>query len=509
MMTRFSSAGATVLNRVRISALFLVCAALLLAGCFNDKAPSKTAAGDPLADLPVVLSRQALVVQDQTRGISTLFNEAAFAERNREAERVKAEHEAQILELKKEIEERFAYIRAVETLRNNIEGDSSILPTYFELVNQVPRTNTSDEDLWRLAAVWVELEGKATQYRQYVDDMCAGQMARKYLSLADDIQKSADGKIQSVIKGTHNLFADISKNYGKESSVSRLEQHLDSLGGFSQTLTHIGRDYYDMQHNLYSKRPREGSDAERRTGKGLFSTSFDEIVLDIQATADKVRSHIAICKVYESCMKKFGQLMENGLQANDVPLIDGLKDQLTDAKLKAPNEDSENLLAHGREEMDKRVDQEVARMRRTLEQFDELCKGRPNFADPEGFLGKVRKGQEDLRVIKSVFYALNLFDEAQKADDVRQHGARLERAFGKLSEMNDADQEMQGYARELQQMPGYGYRSSAQRQRAEQIADRLRDYRIRFSEYRSNFELQEDADRCLSLIDKLLERVGG
>ena len=148
-------------------------------------------------------------------------------------------------------------------------------------------------------------------------------------------------------------------------------------------------------------------------------------------------------------------------------------------------------------------------MRRTLEQFDKLCTGRPNFADPDGFLDQLRQGQEDLRAIKSVFYALNLFDEAQKADDVRAHGTRLEKAFGRLREINDANEEMQGYARELQQMPGYGFRSSAQQNRADQIADKLRDHRIRFSKYRSDFELQEDADRCLTMIDNLLERVGG
>ena len=509
MMTRFSSRGAAVLNRVAVTASSVVCAALLLAGCSKEKAPADASAGDPLAELPVVLSRQALVVQDQTRGIGTLFNEAAFQERNREAERVKAEHEAQIQELRNEIEERFAYIKAVEALKNNIETDSSILPPYFELVSQIPRTNPSDQDLWKLAAVWVELEGKAIQYRQFVDDMCAGQMARKYLSLSDDIQKGANSKVQSVISSRHNRFADISKNYGKESRVSRLQEHLETLKAFSQTLTWIGRDYYDLQHNLYSKGPKAGSGASGRAGKELFSTSFDEIVLDIQTTSDNLRSHIAICKVYNSCMKKFSQLLENGLQANDVPLIDGLKDQLTDAKLQAPNEDSENLLASGREEMDKRVEQEEARMRRTLEQFDKLCTGRPNFADPEGFLDQLRKGQEELRAIKSVFYALNLFDEAQKADDVRAHGTRLEKAFGKLREINDANEEMQGYARELQQMPGYGFRSSAQQNRADQIGDKLRDYRIRFSKYRSDFELQEDADRCLTMIDNLLERVGG
>jgi hypothetical protein len=90
MMTSFSSAGAAILKCARVTVLSL--ALLLLAGCFKEKAPAKTGTGDPLAQLPVVLSRQALVVQEQTRGIGTLFNQAAFEERNREAERVKAEH---------------------------------------------------------------------------------------------------------------------------------------------------------------------------------------------------------------------------------------------------------------------------------------------------------------------------------------------------------------------------------------------------------------------------------
>jgi len=498
-----------VLKCAVLTALSAAFAVLALAGCSKQEVPTNLGTGDPLAELPVVLSRDALVVQDQTRGIGTLFNEPAFRERNREAERVKAEYEAQIQKLRSEIEERFAYIKAVEALKNNIETDSSVLPPYFELVSQIPRTDPSDQDLWKLAAVWVALEGKATQYRQFVDDICAGQMARKYLSLSDDIQKGADSKIQSVFTSKYNRFSDISKNYGKESRVSSLQEHLETLKAFSQTLTWLGRDYYDMQHTLYTKSPREGSDSSGRASKGPFSTSFDEIVLDIQTTSDKIRSHIAVCKVYNSCMKKFSQLLENRLQANDVPLIDGLKDQLTDAKLQAPNADSENLLASGREEMDKRVEQEVARMRGTLEQFDKLCTGRPNFADPDGFLDQLRKGQEELRAIKSVFYALNLFDEAQKADDVRAHSARLEKAFGRLREMNDANEEMQGYARELQQMPGYGFRSSSQQNRADQIADNLRDYRIRFSKYRSDLELQEDADHCLNMIDKLLDRVGG
>ena len=99
MMTRFSRRGAAVLNCVAVTALSVVFAALLLAGCSKEKVPSDVGTGDPLAELPVVLSRQALVVQDQTRGIGTLFNEAAFQERNREAERVKAEHEAHLARL--------------------------------------------------------------------------------------------------------------------------------------------------------------------------------------------------------------------------------------------------------------------------------------------------------------------------------------------------------------------------------------------------------------------------
>jgi hypothetical protein len=334
-------------------------------------------------------------------------------------------------------------------------------------------------------------------------------MARKYLSLADDIQNGAESKIQSVLSGMHSRFADISANYGKESNLSRLEKHLETLDKLSQTLTSIGSDYYDMQHNLYSKGATDGPRAAGRAGKTLFSTTFDELVVDIQASADKVRSHIAVCKVYNSCFKKLDQLMDNGLQANDVPVIDGLKDQLTDMKLQAPNQDSENLLVDGREEMDRRVEREADRMRRTLEQLDELCKGRPNFGDPEGYLGRLRKGQEELRAIKSVFYALNLFDEAQKAEDVRGHAGRLEKGFDKLREMNDAYQEMQGYARELRQMPAHGMRTSTQRNRADEIRDTLRDHRVRFSKWRSDIELQEEADRCLNAIDDLLEMLGG
>ena len=509
-MMRLSTGRMAGLSCIAVTGLPLFCVIILLTGCTKQTTPSKpAAAGDPLAELPVVLSRQALVIQDQTRGIGTLFNDGSFQERKREAERVEAEHRTQIEELNTEIEERWAYIKAVESLKNNIESDSSVLPPYFELVSQVPRTNPSNEDLWKLAGVWVELERKAAQYRQYVDDLCAGQMARKYLSLSDDIQKGAEGKIQSVLSGMHSRFADISENYGKESNLSRLEQHLETLDKLSQTLTSIGSDYYDMQHNLYSTGGADRPQGAGRADKALFSTTFDEVLVDIQANADKIRSHIAVCKVYNSCFKKLDQLIDNGLQANDIPVIDGLKDQLTDMKLQAPNKDSENLLVGGREDMDRRVEREADRMRRTLQQLDELCKGRPNFGDPEGYLGRLRKGQEELRAIKSVFYALNLFDEAQKAEDVRGHAARLEKAFEKLRDMNGAYQEMQGYARELRQMPAHGMRTSTQRKRADEIRDTLRDYRVRFSKWRSDLELQEEADRCLTVIDDLLEVLGG
>jgi len=511
MMVRFSTARMARWNSAACTAASLAAALLFLADCAKKTTPQKVVRGDPLSDLPVVLSRQALVVQDQTRDIGKLFNEFSFQERKREAERVKAEHEAQIGKLREEIEERFAYVKAVESLKNNIEEDGSKLAPYFELVSQAPGTSASDEELWKLAAVWVVLERKATQYRQFVDDVCAGQMAQKYLSLSDDIQKTAEKKIHSVLSGTHSRFSDIYENYGKESSVSRLEEHLETLDRFACTLTWIGSDYYDMQHTLYSK-----GMTQRSTGRGpaseskaLYSTSFDEVMLDIQASADNVRSHIAVCKVYESCAEKFGQFMENGLQANEIPLIDGLKDQLADTKLRAPNEDSEKLLTRGREEMDRRVEQEADRMRRTLEQYDDLCSGRPDFADPEGHLGRLRKAQEELRATKSVFYALNLFDEAEKADHVKERATRLEKAFGKLCEMNDAYQEMEQYARQLREMPGYGLRTSAQQQTADQIRDKLRDYRARFSKWVSDVELREDAERCLAMTDSLIDQIGG
>jgi len=486
--------------------------ALLLAGCSREAPPRKPVTGDPLAELPVVLSRPALVIQDQTRGIGTLFNEASFSERKREAERVKAEHEATIEKLQDEIDERFAYVNAVEALKNSIEEDSAKLAPYLELVSQVTGKDPSGERLRKVAAVWVALERRASQYRRFVDDLCAGDMARKYLSLSDQVQKEADRKIRPVLTSMYSRFTSIRDNYGKESSVTRLEQHLESLDKFSETLTWVGSEYYHMEHALYKKMLMDergttvGSTGEP---KELFSTPFEELIRDIHKAARNVRAHISVCKVYDNCMKKFDRSMENGLQANDVPSIDGLKEQLADMQPQAPNDDSKNLLVRGREEMDDRVDREVAQMRKTREQLDELCKGKPDFADSERYLGRLRKGQEDLRTMKIIFYALNLFEDAQKADDVRGHAIRLEKAFGKLREMHEAYEEMQGYRGELQQMPPYAMRSSSQQQRANQIREKVQDHKIRFSEWVSDPELEEYADQCLTLIDNLTEQVGG
>jgi hypothetical protein len=458
-----------------------------------------------------VLSRPALVIQDQTRGIGTLFNDATFAERKREAERVKAEHEARIEQLQNEIDERFAYVNAIEALKNSIQEDSSYLAPYFELVSQASGKDPSGEQLRKVAAVWVALERRATQYRRFVDDICAGDMARKYLGLSDQVQKGADGTVRPVLNAMYTAFAGIADNYGKESTITRLEQHLGTLDKFSQTLTWVGSEYYDMGHTLYNKMledrgTRPGTSSETRA---LFSTPFQELIRDIDKTAGNVREHIGVCKVYNDCLKKFERLMENGLQANDVSAIDGLKEQLADIQPQAPNQDSKNLLERGREEIDDRVDREIAQMRKTRDQLDEICVGKPDFGDSERYLGRLRKGQGDMLTMKTVFYALNLFEDAEKAAEVRDHAMRLEKAFGKLREMHEAYEEMRGYMREVQQMPRDAMRSSAQRQRADQIREKAQDYKIRFSTWVSDPELEEYAEQCLTMIDGLTEQVGG
>ena len=508
-MRRFSTGRTARVSCGTVLALPVVCV-LLLAGCAREPTPAKPVAGDPLTDLPVVLSRSARFIQDQTRGIGTLFNEASFIERKRQAERVEAEHKAKIEKLQAEIDERFAYVNAVEALKNNIEADSSKLAPYFELISQVSDREPSGEQLRKVAAVWVALERRAIQYRRFVDDICAGDMARKYLSLSDQVQKEADRRVRSVLAGMYAAFKGICENYGKESSVTRLEQHLEALDKFSKTLTWVGSEYYDMEHALYNKmiEDRGSSVGSTSEGKELFSASLQEVMRDIDKTTADVRAHISVCKVHNDCMKKFERFMENGLQANDVPSIDGLKEQLADMRPRAPNDDSRDLLERGREEIDDRVDREVAQMRKTREQLNELCTGKPDFGDSERYLGRLREGQENLRAMKTVFYALNLFEDAQKADDVREHAIRREKAFGKLREMHEASEEMRGYMRELQQMPRYAMRSSAQQQRASQIREKVQDYKIRFSAWVSDPELEEYADHCLGIIDGLTEQIG-
>jgi len=511
-MRGFSTGQAARLNCG--AALVLSCVfALLLAGCRREAAPPKPPAGDPLAtdQLPVVLSRSALVIQDQARGIGTLFNEATFAERKREAERVTTEHEAKIEKLKKEIDERFAYVNAIEALKNNIEEDSANLPPYYELVLQIPARDATGEQIRKVAAVWTKLERRAEHYRRFAEDICAGEMARKYLSLSDQVQNAADEKLQSVLAGMYNSYRSISRNYGAESSVARLEQHLADINKLAQTLTWVGAEYCDLKHALYRKKMQEAGAAAARTaeGKELFSTSFEELMLDIDKTKTNIRKHIAVCKVYNDCLDRFERLMDNGLQANDVAIIDGLKGQLADMRPNAPNEDSRNLLERGRRQIDDAVERELDRMRSTRDQLEQLCEGEPDFSNPQRYLDRLRKGQDDLHEMATIFYELNLVDDARKASRVRDRAINIERAFDKLREMHRAYQEMEGYLRELQQMPRYQMRSAAQQQRADQIRQKIEDYKIRFSEWVTDPTLREYADKCLTMVDTLNRQIGG
>jgi hypothetical protein len=511
-MRGFSTGHAARLNCG--AALVLSCAfALLLAGCTREAAPPKPPPGDPLAtdQLPVVLSRSALVIQDQARGIGTLFNQATFAERKREAERVKTEHEATIEKLKKEIEERFAYVNAIEALKNNIEEDSANLPPYYELVLQIPARDATGEQTRKVAAVWTKLERRAEHYRRFAEDICAGEMARKYLSLSDQVQNAADEKVRSALTGLYNSFKSISKNYGTESNVARLEQQLADINKLAQTLTWVGAEYCDLKHALYRKKMQETGTTvgPAPEGKELFSTSFDELMADIDKTRENIRKHIAVCKVYNDCLDRVERLLENGLQASDVAIIDGLKEQLADMRPNAPNEDSRNLLERGRRQIEDAVERELDRMRSTRDQLDQLCQGEPDFASPERYLERLRKGQDDLHEMATIFYELNLADDARKASQVRDHAIRIERAFDKLRQLHQAYQEMQGYQRDLQQMPAYHMRSAAQQQRAEQIREKIEDYKIRFTPWFTDPTLQESADKCLTLIDTLNRQIGG
>jgi len=511
-MRGFSTGHAARLNcgaAIALSCVFVV----LVTGCTREPAPTKPPPEDPLAEdqLPVVLSRSALVIQEQTRGISTLFNERTFAERKREAERVKTEHEATIEKLKKEIEERFAYVNAIEALKNNIEEHSAKLPPYYELVLQIPARDATGEQLRKAAAVWAKLEIRAEHYRRFTEDICAGEMARKYLSVSDQVQNVADEKVRSVLTGMYNSFRSIYQNYGTESSVARLEQQLADVRKFAETLTWVGSQYYELKHALYLKKMQDTTATVASTSKGkeLFSTPFEELMLDIDKTKDNIRKHIAVCKVYNDCLDRFEQLMDNGLQANDVAIIDRLKEQLADMRSNAPNEDSRNLLERGRRQIDDAVERELDRMRSTRDQLDQLCNGEPDFSSPDRYLDRLRKGQDDLHEMAAIFYELNLADDGRKASQVRDHAIRLERAFDKLRQMHQAYQEMQGYLRELQQMPRYQMRSAAQQQRADQIRERVKDYKIRFTEWVSDPTLREYANKCLALVDTLNRQIGG
>ncbi|MCK5557469.1 MAG: hypothetical protein KAJ01_03785, partial [Candidatus Hydrogenedentes bacterium] len=86
--------------RMRWFTVATLCSGVVLvfaAGCVQKQPPEKVAAtGDPLADLPVVFGREAQLIQRQSRGIGTLFNESLFEQRKRAAEKVKAEYQVQI-----------------------------------------------------------------------------------------------------------------------------------------------------------------------------------------------------------------------------------------------------------------------------------------------------------------------------------------------------------------------------------------------------------------------------
>jgi hypothetical protein len=240
----------------------------------------------------------------------------------------------------------------------------------------------------------------------------------------------------------------------------------------------------------------------------IFSKTFEETVSEIRTLTGNVRKHIGVCKVYNSCMDKFARFLENGLQARDVDPIKGLKKRLSDKEPDAPSEDSANVLKNGRAEMDRRVEAEVQKMRQARDTIERLCGQPPTFARPNEYLDPLREGQDELLDIKSVFYALNLFDDAEKADRVKRLAERKVRAFGKLQDMYNAQQEMTQYSRDLQQMPGPGARTSAQRRRAAEIREKLQSYRIRFSPYGSDPDLADYAEQSLSMVDQLTPMAG-
>jgi hypothetical protein len=505
--------GATA-KRVTVAVLSVISAFMLATGCSQQqpspRPPTTATKKNPFEDLPVVLGREALTLKQQTEGLGSLFNEPVFQERKQDAARVKTEDEAKIKQLEQEIKERFAYINAVEKIRSDIEKSSEELPRYLERLNQISFGNPSNEELWKVAAIWVELEKDAILPRQFAEDVCVGQMAQKYLAVSDQVAKQAENRVQSVLTNLYDAFSNVSANYGKESSAPRLEQHIVRLNRFTETLSWVGSEYYSMHKTLYEKARIARGDTSQPIGgtRELFSMSLEELNHDIRITVDNIRSHIAICKVYNECMSRFAQLMDNGLQAKDVAAIDALKKRLSDEEPHAPNKDSSNLLASGRNEMDARVEREVQRMRQTRDQLDALCNHTPDFAQPQSFVERLRKGQEEMRTAKEIFDALGQDEDGDKAGAVKDHLGRLEKAYDKLREMHFALEEMKGFAKELQQLPGYGARSSDQQQRATQMREKLRDYKIKFSQWVRDSELEERADECLMLIDELVRKIG-
>ena len=500
--------------RMRWFTVATLCSGVVLvfaAGCVQKQPPEKVAAtGDPLADLPVVFGREAQLIQRQSRGIGTLFNESLFEQRKRAAEKVKAEYQVQIDKLQDEIAERYTYIEAVEALKSNIEADCSRFPPYLELISQVSTPTLSGEDLWKVAAVWVVLETRAAQYRQYVDDVCTGQMAQKYLSISDSVQKAAESRIRPRLTGMYSDFSRISAGYAKATDVSKLKQDMTALNKTLETLGWVGSEYFDMHYALRRRTMAERTDVGEPTDKSgqVFIKMFDETVSEIKTLVHNVELHIGVCEVLNNCEEKFARLMEDGLQARDVKLIEGLKKRLADKEPQAPSEDSANVLKQGRDGMDRLVEQEVEKMRRTRDQLEALCKRQPDFARPENYLSQLREGQEELRTTKAIFYALNLFDDAEKADAAKQLAETREKSFDKLRQMYNAQQEMQAYARELRQLPRYGARTSAQRKRADEMRKKLQEYRIKFSRFVSDPDLADYAEPCLNMIDELIPQIG-
>jgi hypothetical protein len=239
----FSGRSSGKRGRLKTAAFCVGVALILAAGCSQRSPSDETAAlGDPLADLPVVLSNEALRLEQETRGIGTLFNQRMFEIRKSDAEAAKAEREIKIQELQKEIDERFAYVNAIEAIKNNIEMDCAILPRYLEYISQIPVRDPSGEHLWRAAAVWVKLEATAGKYREFVEDVCTGLMARTYLGIADRVQKSAEARAQPSVSAAYRNFSSISSGYARETVVSRLEQQLADLNKASDTLGWVGSE---------------------------------------------------------------------------------------------------------------------------------------------------------------------------------------------------------------------------------------------------------------------------